>query len=394
MVAQGSNFRIQHDLSTSLERLSTGLRINRASDDAAGLSVSEKLRAQVKGSQIAQRNTSDAISFLKIADGALNEMTNIVQRMREIAVQGSSDTYTRTERAYMEQEYEALRNELDRISKNTQYNGITIFEKNTSANLLPGWSGANNSNGRYGNAAIEIESVGLNPLAGIQNITYEEGITTNDETGGRVFSFQVGPNGPVTVGSGATYDIYNSQNMLNIALPDMSTTAIFLTGLVTTAFTREDAQTFNHTRNDTANPINAYARDGVTTVWVFNPAPLRVYMSATQSCENTIAIIDGNGRGNVSGGEGNGVSNRQVAGLRRINAVRSYVGSLINRLEHSQNNLTNQTNNMQNAESKIRDADFGSETASFTRNQILAQSSTAMISQSNMMPGYVLSLLK
>jgi flagellin len=127
MVTQGSLFKTNRAMGKSLEKLSTGLRINSAADDAAGLGVSENLRTQVRGMGQAMRNTQDAIALLNVADGALNEQAAILQRMRELVIQAKNDTYTQTERNYMGTEFEALYNELDRIAKTTNYNGMRIF---------------------------------------------------------------------------------------------------------------------------------------------------------------------------------------------------------------------------------------------------------------------------
>ena len=127
MTSQTAMFRVQKDVSKSLEKLSTGLRINNASDDAAGLGVSENLRTQVRGMQMALRNTQDSISMLQIADGALNEQATILQRMRELVIQAKNDTYTQTERNYMFKEFEGLMGELDRIAAVTNYNGMNLF---------------------------------------------------------------------------------------------------------------------------------------------------------------------------------------------------------------------------------------------------------------------------
>jgi len=128
MVTQGALSRTNKDLSTSLERLSTGLRINRASDDAAGLSVSEQMRTQVSGMTMAKRNASDGIALLNIAEGAVNEIESMLQRMRELAVQSTNDTLTTTERAYTNQEYQAMKSEIDRITQVTQYNTQTLLD--------------------------------------------------------------------------------------------------------------------------------------------------------------------------------------------------------------------------------------------------------------------------
>ena len=128
MVAQGSLFMVNRDNNKVLEKLSTGLRINRASDDAAGLSVSENLRTQVRGMGMAKRNAQDGISALQIAEGALNEISDILQRMRELSVQSANDTLTSTERAYTNQEFDAIRSEIQRIVDATQYNTQTLLD--------------------------------------------------------------------------------------------------------------------------------------------------------------------------------------------------------------------------------------------------------------------------
>lgn len=122
MITQSALYSTNAALSTSLQRLSTGLRINSAADDAAGLGVSENLRSQVNGTAQANQNAQDGIAALNIAEGAGNEVSSILQRMRELAVQSSNDTFTSTERAYSQQEFAALQSEIDRISNATNYN--------------------------------------------------------------------------------------------------------------------------------------------------------------------------------------------------------------------------------------------------------------------------------
>jgi flagellin len=141
MITQSALSRVTQDLGKSLERLSTGLRINRASDDAAGLGVSETLRTQVNGASVATRNASDGIALLQIAEGAANEISDMLQRMRELAVQSANDTLTSTERAYTNQEYQALMSEIDRVTNVTQYNSQTLLAGGTGA-----FGGANSAN--------------------------------------------------------------------------------------------------------------------------------------------------------------------------------------------------------------------------------------------------------
>jgi flagellin len=173
MTTQGSLFRVNREMSQSLERLSTGLRINRASDDAAGLAISEKLRTQVKGTAQALRNAQDGIAAINIAEGSANEVSGILQRMRELAVQSANDTLTTTERTYTDTEYHQLMDEIDRIAAVTNYNGMKLISSvGTSANDRFGIGGTN-GNG----SALWIDA---NQVYGADSITITiDSLTTN-----------------------------------------------------------------------------------------------------------------------------------------------------------------------------------------------------------------------
>ncbi len=132
MTTQASLYSVNRATSGNLEKLSTGLRINRASDDAAGLAISENLRTQITGARTARRNAQDGISALNIAEGAANEASSILQRMRELAVQSSTETLTDNERAYTNQEFKALSSEIDRIADVTNFNGMKLISSESS----------------------------------------------------------------------------------------------------------------------------------------------------------------------------------------------------------------------------------------------------------------------
>lgn len=156
MVTQGALFRTNRDLGKNLERLSSGLRINRASDDAAGLGVSENLRTQVKGTAQAFRNAQDGIAAISIAEGAANEISSILQRMRELSIQSANDTLTSVERGYTDREFQNLDDEIDRIADVTNYNGKLLLSgggttRFGSSSVL--WIDANNT---VGNDSITI----------------------------------------------------------------------------------------------------------------------------------------------------------------------------------------------------------------------------------------------
>jgi flagellin len=169
MITQSALYQTNVNLSTSLQRLSTGLRINSAADDAAGLGVSENLRSQVNGTAQANQNAQDGIAALNIAEGAGNEVSSILQRMRELAVQSSNDTFTSTERAYSQQEFSALQSEIDRISNATNYNKQDLIS--TTAN-------------RFG--AVGVNStlwVDANATNGVDSITISIGTLTTSALG-------------------------------------------------------------------------------------------------------------------------------------------------------------------------------------------------------------------
>jgi flagellin len=272
LVTQGALYKTNINLQTSLERLSTGLRINRASDDAAGLGVSENLRTQVRGVSQAQKNAQDGIAALNIAEGAANEISSVLQRMRELAVQSANDTLTSTERAYTHQEFSALRSEIDRIAAVTNYNKQGLLS---------------NTAGRFGATGANVLWVDANNTVGTDSLT-------------------------VTIGT--------------------LTTALLSANLNTRDITTQ------------ANAVLA------------------------------ISEVD--------------------TALNSVNTVRANIGAYVNRLEHAVNNLMVSETNQAAAESSIRDADFAKETSNYTRNQILMQSATAMLSQANMIPSSVLTLLK
>lgn len=158
MITQTALSTSQKGLGESLEKLSTGLRINRASDDAAGLSVSEQLRTQVRGLSRAKANAQDGIALLQIAEGAANEISDILQRQRELAIQSANDTLTSTERSYLDQEFTSLTDEVTRIANSTKYNGQTLI------------AGGSSSFGGSGSSSSVLH-IGANATSGTDNIT-------------------------------------------------------------------------------------------------------------------------------------------------------------------------------------------------------------------------------
>ncbi|MFP4416575.1 MAG: flagellin [Chitinivibrionales bacterium] len=171
LVTQGSLYKANRDMGKSIEKLSTGLRINRASDDAAGLAISENLRTQIRGVAQAQRNAQDGIAALNVAEGAANEISDILQRMRELAVQSSNETLTDTERSYTNQEFTALIDEIDRIAGVTNYNNQKLISSDS---------------GRFGDAGSDEGSalwIDANASRGVDSISVTIDTLTSESLG-------------------------------------------------------------------------------------------------------------------------------------------------------------------------------------------------------------------
>jgi flagellin len=164
MIGQGALHTQQTALGKSLEKLSTGLRINRASDDAAGLSVSESLRSRIRGMGRAKANAEDGVALLQIAEGATGEINNILQRMRELAIQSATDTMTTTERSYTDKEYSQLLNEITRISGSASYNGMTLLDGATGSFGVAGGNASVLHIGSGSSATVDRISITINAM--------------------------------------------------------------------------------------------------------------------------------------------------------------------------------------------------------------------------------------
>ena len=164
MIGQGSLANQQASLTKSLEKLSTGLRINRASDDAAGLSVSESLRAKVRGMERAKSNAADGIALIQIAEGATGEINNILQRMRELSIQSATDTMTTTERSYTDKEFSNLMSEITRISNSASYNGMTLLDGGSNSFGVSGGQASVLHIGAGSNASVDRLSITMNSM--------------------------------------------------------------------------------------------------------------------------------------------------------------------------------------------------------------------------------------
>ncbi|MBA4698904.1 MAG: flagellin [Ruminococcus sp.] len=374
----------------NLEKLSSGYRINRAGDDAAGLAISEKMRAQITGLETAQKNANDGISLVQTAEGALTEVHSMLNRMVELADQSANGTYDNdTDRANLQKEVASLNSEINRISAGTNFNGIKLLDgslnNGSTAKLQFGATTINASAGSDFTGTIQIDT----------DETAAAGITVNIADNGTTLQ--------ITLGSLAESSYSSSQ--INQAVKDA--VAAKLAGSTVTneaavsalssfdaSFTGKLTLKAGEDTLDTgavaatADPTKA----GLTlqigdTADTFNQLTVKIgAMDATSLGIGGIDIA-------TQAGAKDAIDLIKTA-INTVSSTRGDLGAAQNRLEHTINNLSVTTENMTAAESRIRDVDMAKEMMAYTKNNILVQASQAMLAQANQIPQGVLQLLQ
>ncbi|MEI5907606.1 flagellin [Bacillus spongiae] len=394
----------------SMEKLSSGLRINRAGDDAAGLAISEKMRGQIRGLDQAARNSQDGISMIQTAEGALQETHSILQRMRELAVQSSNDTNTAQDRENIQDEITQLTSEIDRIRDTTQFN---------TKNLIDGSMGGA-VNGAVANInTSEVVQAGAAPATGTTLLTALQdkdgnnlGITAGDTI--TVAYTQDGTYTEQTITVSATTDI-DALDTDGAATPNPNgafTISVDGNGqMVATADNTGYAGAVNGitiTVKDSTGAVRTSATDtlssfGETTAAQDNrtdgSATLHIGANTGQNMNLSVEDMGASALG-VKGIKVETQSQADVAiktidnAIQKVSAERSKLGSVQNRLEHTINNLGTASENLTAAESRVRDVDMAKEMMTQTKESILAQAAQAMLAQANQMPQGVLQLLR
>ena len=369
----------------SAEKLSSGYKINRAGDDAAGLKISEKMRSQIRGLNKASDNAQDGISLIQTAEGALNESHSILQRMNELAVQGANDTNQSIDRDAINQELEALTDELDRISQTTQFNKQNLLDGNFKDKKLQVGANANQ------NIEISIDAMNADSL-GLGKEMVTQGGTT-----------------PIAVKyDGISYKyVANTTAAKNKELAIQSFKAQISKKVVSAAFT---AQYDNTTGSiyykatidgkekrfaDASKAKKAYLDDqkAKASAAITNDFQKYVQTSTTAGTTGTQGEVRYGARVDDYESANKTITKVQDA-INTVSTQRSALGALQNRLEHTVVNLDNVSENTQSAESRIRDTDMASEMVDYSKNNILAQAGQSMLAQANQSTQGVLSLLQ
>lgn len=360
--------------SKSLEKLSSGLRVNRAGDDAAGLAISEKMRGQIRGLDQASRNAQDTISLIQTTEGALNETHSILQRMRELAVQSGNDTNTTVDRNEIQKEVNQLIEEIDRIGNTTEFNTQRLLngDKKALATTINGSISVSKTTAGF-SATLSTTADGQT-LNGAITITKIAATTTAGAAG--TADFVIGNPGSLAgaaTGLSATLATFTVAGM-SIDLTAMSTIAVGET--ITITFKAAEAA------NGITNAITAQigANSGQT---------MSVGIDDMRSAALGVSTVKIDTSTNASAAVAQ-VNNA----IERVSAQRSKLGAYQNRLEHTINNLGTASENLTASESRIRDVDMAKEMMEFTKNSILSQAATAMLAQANQQPQGVLQLLQ
>ncbi len=328
--------RATEAVQSSMEKLSSGQRINKAADDAAGLAVSENLKATTRSLSQARRNAMDGVSMIQVAEGGMEETSSMLIRLRELSTQAASDTIGSTEREFLHKEFLELKDEIDRVTVTTEYNGTR---------LLMGTQGVGN------------------PQTGLI-----DGL--GDDAKGALLA--TGNGFPLEVQVGKDYfeaaDALSVQNQANIIKIDMQKLGTSTMDLGLTASQDE--------RTAWVGPAEGQSGRSYSNEYA-NGASFEQFGTGVinkDRAQKTIASIDG--------------------AIQKVNEHRAYLGAIQNRLGSSIRNLEVQVENLSASNSRIRDTDFASETAVMTQSSIMQQAGTSVLSQAKSQPEVALSLLR
>ena len=370
-IAANAMTRNERSMGATMERLSTGLRINSAKDDAAGLAITSKMTSQINGLNQAVRNANDAISMIQVAEGAMKEVTNMFQRMRELAVQAISDSNTSADRTALNNEYKQLSAEVMRIAENTQWNGTNILDGGrTSTVFQVGANASQTISVNFGDLATNNASAAVtNNASDLATITVTGAIASTDvlsykvtdSAGGSTFATISGAD----LQAAATITAKESETNAAGTVADAETGAVIVTAqsASSTALTVASAADGNDiTISDVQISRGTHAPVAATDI--------------TSSAYATRAL---------------GILDTAIEG---VNSTRAELGASMSRLEFASDNLQNVSQNASAARSRVLDADYASETTELARTQIIQQAGTAMLSQANQSQQAVLALLK
>lgn len=374
-------------LSKNLEKLSSGYRINRAGDDAAGLAISEKMRAQITGLEAAQKNAKDGISLVQTAEGALTEVHSMLNRMVDLASQSANGTYDdSTDRANLQKEVDALRTEIDRVAQASNFNGKKLLDgslNNTqSADLLLGTTKLSVTAGEdFGTGSVKVVGAAA-----------AKGVAVTIAANGSTVEIALGATGGNTYSASEIQEAVRTaaQASINDGNDNAQTKA-----LLSFTMTGDDV----HIADGTTPTTGPVAMDAV----IGRTGGLTLQIGDTSDTYNMLTVNVDSMRSAALGLDAIDIGEQKGAqaaievinnAIKDVSSTRGDLGAVQNRLDHTINNLSVMTENIQDAEANIRDVDVAKEMMAYTKNNILVQSAQAMLAQANQVPQGVLQLLQ
>ena len=374
-------------LSKNLEKLSSGYKINRAGDDAAGLAISEKMRSQITGLDKAQDNAKDGISLVKTAEGALTEVHDMLNRMYSLAEQSANGTYDGTDRTQLQKEVKALKNEIDRIADSSNFNGTELLNGDLATGTTftianAGSSGANKSAINLTITADGTQTMGAVSFAvASQASKVEAKIAANGDV-------------TITVLKKKDYTAADIQDLLSKATASSTAKADVVDAIKGASVSGAGIEVKG----------SGDALGASTTAKASLPGKaLKLQIGDTGEAFNQLSVsikdchVKALGLEKMSIADQDGAKaalNQIKSAINYVSDVRGTLGATQNRLEHTINNLSVMQENIQDAESTIRDTDVADEMMAYTKNNILVQSAQAMLAQANQVPQGVLQLLQ
>ncbi len=358
-------------LNDSIQKLSSGLRINKAADDAAGLAISESLKSQTGGLQVAARNAQDGINVVQTAEGALGETQSILQRLRDLAVQAANDSNNSDARANIKTESDQLVSELGRIANTTNFNGTKLLDGTANLKFQVGANGTANDTIQVNLSGVNVS--GIATALGTGSGTKLDVLTPTAVTGAQTF----------TIGTGASATTV--------------TTTLGAAGTYTSVQDVADAlnkdSNFNGSLTATVNSSNQLVVSSKDGRAVVGGATAGTDASAGTGLGVSSAVT-GTGLDFTSNAGAQASINLLDAQISEVSTARAQIGAYQNRFTHTINNINTAVENLTASQSQITDTDMASEMVNFTRSQILQQAGTAMLAQANQAPQSILKLLQ
>jgi flagellin len=382
--AQRALFNAGNDLNKSMQRLSSGFRINSSADDAAGLAISTKLQSQIGGLNQAAMNAQDGISMIQTAEGALDEITSSLQRMRDLAVQAANATLSDTDRANLNTEMQALKGNINNISSRTTFNGQYLLTgalsttQSTSSTVLTGLNLSTEGTGSV--SSVDVSKAAANTTFTLASAGGGTSLTLSGTVNGANISQTIAV-GALTAGGSQTLDFGNLGVKFTIGASGTTTAAATVTDLAT--------KTIITGSGGNAAAFQVGAGAGETESASFFNTQIAAGNGAYGTLNTSLAAFNGAktiSNANTLIGDVDGVISSLVSS-------RAGLGASQNSLQHTLNNLKTNSDNLSASNSRIRDVDVASESSAMTRAQIISQSAVSVLAQANQMPQLALKLL-